>query len=269
MPHYLCATCGVEYGPAESPPARCRICEDPRQYVPPGGQAWTTMEALQADHHNVITELEPGLHQIVTEPAFGIGQRALLVQASGGNVLWDCVSLIDDATVKAVQVLGGLSAMAASHPHMFGAMVAWSHAFGGAPIHLPAGFERWVGCPDPLIQYWSGDQRELEQGVSLHRCGGHFTDSDVLLWPDGADGRGVLLTSDTLHVTRDRRHISFMYSYPNYIPLPAATVDRIVERVLPLPFDRVYSHFTDLQILADGKEAVRRSAERYKRAIEA
>ena len=268
MPNFLCATCGLEYGPMESPPERCPICDDPRQYVPPGGQAWTTLEALQATHRNHLTELEPRLYQIVTEPAFAIGQRALLAQAPGGNVLWDCLSLIDNETVEAVNGLGGLSAMVASHPHMFGAMVAWSQAFGGVPIHLPAGFERWVQRPDPVIHYWTGDQLELEQGVSLHCCGGHFTDSDVLLWPAGASGRGALFTSDTLHVARDRRHVSFMYSYPNYIPLSAATVDRIVERVLPLPFDRVYSHFPDLQIETDGKDAIRRSAERYKQAIQ-
>ena len=58
-----------------------------------------------------------------------------------------------------------------------------------------------------------------------------------------------------------------MYSYPNYIPLPAATVERIVRAVEPLAYDRVYGAFWDLVIARGGKAAVRRSAERYVRAL--
>ena len=77
----------------------------------------------------------------------------------------------------------------------------------------------------------------------------------------------MLLTSDTLHVTPDRRHVAFMYSYPNYIPLSPTAVDQVVDTVMPLPFDRIYSHFYHLVIETDAKEAVRRSAERHKQAI--
>jgi hypothetical protein len=182
-------------------------------------------------------------------------------------VLWDCLSLIDHATVEAINALGGVSALAASHPHMFGSMVEWSHAFGNAPIYLHADYEPWVQRPDPVIQFWEGDSHTLDQGIGLYRCGGHFTGSTVLLWPEGAEGRGVLLSSDTMHVTPDRRHVSFMYSYPNYIPLAPTAVDRIVDTLMPLKFDRIYSHFYHLEIEADAKDAVRRSVERYKRAL--
>jgi hypothetical protein len=267
MPNYICVMCGNQYQATAEPPARCLICEDERQYVNPAGQAWTTLEALQGDHHNVTSPLEPGLTEIGTEPKFAIGQRALLVQAAQGNVLWDCVSLIDEATVAALETLGGISALAMSHPHMFGSMVAWSHAFGQAPIYLHADYEPWIPRPDPVIEFWAGDSHELAGGVTLHRCGGHFKGSTVLLWPDGAAGRGVLLSSDTIHVTPDRRHVSFMYSYPNYIPLSAPMVDAIVATVMPLKFDRIYSHFYHLDIQTEAKESVRRSADRYKQAI--
>ncbi len=268
MLNYICITCGVETPASDAAPARCPICEDERQYVNPVGQAWTTLAALQQDHHNVIETLEPGLVEIVTRPKFGIGQRALLVQAPAGNVLWDCVSLIDAGTSEAIEALGGVSAMAVSHPHMFGSMVAWSRAFGGAPIYLHREYERWVQRPDPVIEFWSGDDLALDQGVSLHRCGGHFKGSTVLLWPGGADCRGALLSSDTLHVTPDRRHVAFMYSYPNYIPLASTAVDRIVEKVRGLKFDRMYSHFQHLVIDSEAKEAIRRSVARYQRAIQ-
>jgi glyoxylase-like metal-dependent hydrolase (beta-lactamase superfamily II) len=204
---------------------------------------------------------------IGTEPRFAIGQRALLVQTAQGNVLWDCVSLIDDATIQAVAELGGISSLAMSHPHLFGSMVEWSHAFQNAPIYLHADHKPWVQRSDPVIEYWEGDTYELQGGLTLYRCGGHFDGSTVLLWPEGADGRGVLLSGDTMYVAPDRRHVSFMYSYPNFIPLQASAVDRIVERVMPLRFDRIYGHFFDLEIEANAKEVVQRSAERYKRAI--
>ena len=267
MPNYICVTCGNQYAATEQPPPHCLICEDERQYVNPQGQTWTTLEALQQEYHNLVRPLEPGLTEIGTAPKFAIGQRALLVQAATGNVLWDCVSLIDKATIAAIEALGGISALAMSHPHMFGSMVEWSHAFGKAPIYLHSDLKRWVQRPDPVIEFWEGENHELAEGLTLHRCGGHFKGSTVLLWPEGAAGRGVLLSSDTLHVAPDRRHVSFMYSYPNYIPLAASAVDRIVEKVMPLKFDRMYSHFYHLAIEADAKGAVQRSAERYKQAI--
>jgi glyoxylase-like metal-dependent hydrolase (beta-lactamase superfamily II) len=222
---------------------------------------------LERAHKNVFTPLESGLTEIVTEPKFAIGQRALLVQTPDGNVLWDCVSLIDEATIETIEELGGISSLATSHPHMYGSMVEWSHAFGDAPIHLHSANERWVMRPDPVIEFWDGESHKLDQGVTLYRCGGHFTGSTVLHWPDGAEGRGVLLSSDTLYVTWDLKHVSFMYSYPNYIPLSAQIVDEVAQKVAPLQFDRIFSHFSGLNIGKDAKGIVERSVERYKEAI--
>ena len=267
MPNYICITCGNQYGATEEPPAHCLICEEERQYVNPEGQMWVTHDDLEQSHNNVIRSLEPGLSEIETVPKFAIGQRALLVQTPKGNVLWDCVSVIDKATIKEIENLGGVSALAVSHPHMFGSMVEWSHAFDNPPIHLHADFEKWVQRPDPVIEYWDGESYILEQGLSLHRCGGHFKGSTILLWREGAEGQGALLTSDGLYVTADRRHVSFMYSYPNNIPLSASIADRIGDTVRTLNFERVYSHFRYRQILSDGKEAIKLSVERYKQAI--
>lgn len=180
MKNYICVTCGVQFKESEGPPPRCPVCEDKRQYVNFKGQSWSTLDKLQQDHKNVFQSLEPGLTEIITEPSVGIGQRALLVEGPGGNVLWDCVSLIDDATIAAVEARGGVSSLAMSHAHMFGSMVEWSHAFGNAPIRLHASNERWVMRPDPVIEYWEEDSHrldQLDQGISLQRCGGHFAGS--------------------------------------------------------------------------------------------
>ena len=267
MQNHICVTCGNQHANGNEPPTHCPICEDERQWVRHEGQAWTTLGELKRAHNNVFNSLEHGLTEIVTEPKFAIGQRALLVQTPDGNVLWDCISLIDDATIKTIEALGGISSLAMSHPHLYGSMVEWSHAFGNAPIYLHSANKRWVMRPDPVIVFWEGDNHRLDQGLTLYRCGVHFTGSSVLHWSDGAVGRGVLLSSDALYVTWDRKHVSFMYSYPNYIPFSASVIDEIVQKVAPLGFDRIYSHFSGLVIDKDAKDVVQRSVERYKKAI--
>jgi hypothetical protein len=191
----------------------------------------------------------------------------LLVQSPGGNVLWDCISMIDDATVEAVLNLGGLAAIAISHPHYYSSMVEWSRAFHGIPIYLHAADRRWVMRPDPAIDFWEGETRGLHDGLTLVRCGGHFEGGTVLHWPAGAEGQGVLLSGDILQVCQDRRHVSFMYSYPNYIPLTAGAVRRAVAAVEPFAFDRIYGFMFDLVIGSDARAAVSRSRDRYLRAI--
>ena len=131
MPAFICTACGTQYSPSEAPPEACPICNDERQFVPASGQSWTTLEKLRDRHSNKFCRLAPGLTTIETSPAFGIGQRAILVNTPNGNVLWDCIALVDDATVDLLQGLGGLSAIAISHPHYYTTMVEWSRAFGG------------------------------------------------------------------------------------------------------------------------------------------
>src|SRR5258708_643900 len=126
---YICKTCGVQFAPTDGPPEHCPVCEDERQYIGHNGQEWTTHSALQKSHHNIIKPAEPGLTGIGTDPHFAIGQRALLVQTPAGNVLWDCISLLDDPTVAAVNALGGIAAIAISHPHFYSSMIEWSHRF--------------------------------------------------------------------------------------------------------------------------------------------
>jgi glyoxylase-like metal-dependent hydrolase (beta-lactamase superfamily II) len=267
MTNYICNTCGVQFASTAEPPEHCPICDDPRQYLKPEGQTWTTLEELQAARSNVFKPQEPHLMGIGTEPSFAIGQRALLIQTPQGNILWDCISLIDQSTIEQVRALGGLSAIAISHPHFYSAVMEWSQAFGNVPIYLHAANQEWVMRPDPAIVFWDSPTYSLGEGLTLVRCGGHFPGSTVLHWAAGADGRGALFTGDTLQVVADTRYVSFMYSYPNLIPLPARSVERIVQAVEPFAFDRIYGGWFDRVIASDAKTAVARSAARYLQAI--
>jgi glyoxylase-like metal-dependent hydrolase (beta-lactamase superfamily II) len=267
MQNFICITCGTQYAATDQPPARCPICEDERQYITPSGQQWTTLETLRAVHHNVFKPLEPGLTGIGSEPKFAIGQRAVLIETDNGNILWDCITFIDDETVTAIRKMGGISAIAISHPHFYSSMIEWSRAFDNAPIFLHADNKPWVMRPDPVINFWEGETQPLLEGVRLIRCGGHFPGSTVLHWAGGAEGRGLLLTGDTIYIAADQRYVSFMYSYPNLIPLSATAIRRIVAAVEPFAYDRIYSGWFEAVVATEAKAAVRRSAERYIRAI--
>jgi hypothetical protein len=262
----VCATCGTQFA-APTPPDCCPICADERQYVGHGGQRWTTLAELRHERRNAIRPVEPGLTGIGTEPTFAIGQRALLLEAPGGNILWDCVTLLDDATIAAVRERGGIAAIAISHPHFYSAMVAWGRAFE-APIYLHAADRRHVSRPDPAIRFWDGDAHPLGDGLTLIRCGGHFAGSTTLHWAVGAGGRGSLLTGDTIQVVADRHRVGFMRSYPNLIPLPADAVRRIANAVAPFSFDRLHGGWWDGTVERDAKTAVARSAARYVAALE-
>jgi hypothetical protein len=263
MTPYICRTCGVQHAESESPPERCIICEDERQYVGWGGQQWTTLDEMRAgDYHNDLREHEPGLTGIGTRPHFGIGQRALLVQTPAGNALYDCITYIDDETVDAVRALGGIDAIGVSHPHFYGSLIEWSHAFGSAPVYIPEADIGWVTRPDPAVRPWSGAV-EVVPGLTLVQTGGHFEGSAVLHWAAGAEGRGVLLTGDSIAVAQDRRYVTFMWSYPNFLPLGEAAVRGIAEAVRPYEFDRIYGGWWPLVVDRDAKRAVERSAERY------
>jgi hypothetical protein len=267
MPAFICTTCGTQYPPSETPPPACPICEDPRQYVNPAGQNWTTRDALARGHANAFRLLAPELFSITTAPGFAIGQRALLVCRSGGNFLWDCLSFLDPATEALIRALGGLTGIAISHPHFYAAMADWATAFR-CPVHLHAADRQWVMRPDPAIHFWEGQSLAVTPGLTLIRCGGHFAGGTVLHWADGASGKGVLLSGDILQVLPDRRHVSFMRSFPNHWPVSAPAVRRIQTSFAGIAFDAVYGAFADREIVTDARAALEASVARYLAAIE-
>jgi glyoxylase-like metal-dependent hydrolase (beta-lactamase superfamily II) len=223
------------------------VCEDPRQYVPVSGQAWTTLEALRDSHRNVI-RAEGAFTAVGVEPSFAIGQRALLVD----DVLWDCVPLLDAD-------VGPLRAVAISHPHYYSTMVEWADAYD-CPVLIHEADREWVMRPSGRIEFWSGSTLELGSS-RLIRCGGHFAGGTVLLHESS------LLAGDIVQVIPDRAWVSFMYSFPNYIPLPADSVQAIASALAPYSFERIYGAWWGTVIEADGAAIVQRSAQRYVDAL--
>jgi glyoxylase-like metal-dependent hydrolase (beta-lactamase superfamily II) len=267
MANFICTTCGTQYAESVEPPRDCLICNDERQYIGWGGQSWTTLEQLRSEYRNRIEPEGPRLTGIGTDPKFAIGQRALHLRTPDGGFLWDCISLVDDATVEKIRSLGGVTGMAVSHPHYYSSMVDWSRALGDVPVYLHAADSQWVVRHDRAIVFWDGDRREVAPGITLIRCGGHFPGATVLHWREGAEGLGAVLSGDSVMVAQDRRTAGFMYSYPNYIPLGAAAVQAIGAALEPFEFEQVYGAWFGQNILEGGKAAVRYSVRRYLLAI--
>ena len=266
MPFWICEQCGAQFPDTREPPCACPICEDERQYVNWKGQRWLAREQL-AGSHKLVWRDDLGVVGIGLEPSFAIGQRALLLREPDGCVMWDCVPMATPEAVDYVRSLGGLKAIAVSHPHYYGAVADWSEAFGRAPIYLHGDDAQWVTRPDRSIVAWKGESQCISGDITLLRAGGHFAGGTVLHWRSAAEGRGALFTGDIVMVAMDRRSVSFMYSYPNLIPLNAAAVRGIAEIIAPLAFDRIYGAWWGRNIADDAKALFGKSVERYLAAI--
>ena len=262
---YICLTCGVQHAASEAPPERCLICNDERQYVGWGGQRWTTLLDMKAaGHANRFRDVEgePGLTSIDTRPRFAIGQRALLVQTRNGNFLWDCISYIDEDTVQRIRNVGGLHGISASHPHFYGAMIEWSHAFGGAPVFLPLADKQWLARPDHIGSLVRGLEGDLAGADPRAGAAGTSTAARCCTGLKAAEegraayrrydlGRGGPPLGD-LHAQLSQLH-----------PSPEPAVRGIVQAVQPYPFERIYGGWWENDVMADGMGVVERSAERY------
>lgn len=263
---WICTTCGTQHQASIEQPPRCAICCDERQYVAWAGQQWTSPGKLR-EHHAIVFDTEEGVRTMRAEPSFGIGQRAFLVPHGRGHMMWECLSLVTEAAVEELERLGGVTGIAISHPHFYSSMVEWSEALGNVPIYLHAADQEWVQRPSNNLRFWEGDRMELPENLVLVRLGGHFPGSAGLWWKNGPRPGGSLFSGDAIQVVMDRRHATFMYSYPNAIPLPPAAVRELEERVADLAYDDVFGYSPGRQIIGDAKASIKASFERYLTAI--
>lgn len=261
----ICATCGTRYATTKTATDTCPICTDERQYVGDGGQTWTSYNSLAKGHSIKIAKLQDNLYELKITPDFAISQKAHLVLAKGGNVLWDCIPYLDEQTVTYIKALGGIKAIAISHPHYYSLMAEWAAAFN-CPIYLHHLDKQWVQDESKHIHLWKGSELELWDGLKVVHTGGHFDGSTAMHLPH--HGKGTLLTGDTLYVARDHQHVSMMYSYPNLVPLPKKAIEQISQRIEPLEFDTIHGAFDGQLIPTGAKEAFRRSVKRYLRIFE-
>ncbi|KAI1850909.1 hypothetical protein JX266_003574 [Neoarthrinium moseri] len=287
----VCSTCGTQFPTSDAQAVKtCFICDDPRQFTPPTGQSFTTLDAVRSGHRNVFYPLpsgsatssagqDPDFVSIVTEPKFAIGQRAVLVKTPHGNVLWDCVTLLDEETIERITGLGGLKAIVISHPHYYSAHVEWARAFQ-CPVYLADEDREWTTQSSSYQSFITEAELDLpvageSAGVRVLKLGGHFPGSLVLLY------KGRLLVADTLITTpaglgsweanalgeaRERpkglNSYGFMWSIPNMIPLPPAEMERMWAILNKYSFVSSHGAFVKTDIFGkDGSEVKRRVLE--------
>jgi len=257
----ICATCGTKY-PNDYKKDNCIICEDKRQYVPLDGQKWTNSKTLLSNHKVEIKQLKPHLYEFLIKPTFGIGQRAIFVESDQGNILWDCIPLLDNEVQNFISEKGGLKGIAISHPHYYSNMKEWSKKFN-CPIYLPETEKDFVVNGTNKIHYWSGEGIKLWDGIELIRIGGHFKGSSILRIPTLSE-KGTILCGDTFYLSMSLKHFSVMYSYPNRIPLPIAEVERIRDKVKEINFDEIYGFWNYQHLKGNPKQLLLKSLDIYK-----
>ncbi|KAL1966706.1 hypothetical protein VTN77DRAFT_3903 [Rasamsonia byssochlamydoides] len=296
----ICSTCGVQY-PESDPSLRssCSVCDDPRQYVAPTGQSWTTLRAMQESkkYHNEFIPMENDdnlsnagggrkLISIRTVPQVAIGQRAILCcsPTRGNNILWDCITYLDEETVRYIkEEFGGIKAIVISHPHYFSTCLCWAEAFD-CNVYLSAEDAEWVMRRGERQVLWEGgrlgflssssssdittsDAKAQEDCEFLAvKTGGHFPGSSVLWWKPTRK----LLVADTIyvvpsgvyHIDRPPNTVSFtfMWSYPNFIPLHPSAIHQIWKSLQDLDFDDTHAAFLGRDTRGNSRKRVLGSA---------
>ncbi|KAH9822787.1 metallo-beta-lactamase family protein [Teratosphaeria destructans] len=269
----ICVACGTQFDlPADSPPNGCRICDDPRQFVPPTGQAWTSLARMRGHHTNRWKPVggadhEDALTSIWTEPKFAIGQRCILVETGAGNVLWDCITYLDDDTTAFINSRGGLAAIVISHPHYYTTHLLWADTFD-CPVYLAQDDAPWLNTPDPARRrrFITTETAKILDPITAIKLGGHFPGSLVLHWTPPSDGGGgnnnKLLIADTFvttpsalyHIDRPPGTTSyaFMWAIPNMIPLPPATLQQMWRRIRAFDFASTHGAFVGQDVRGEG-----------------
>ena len=313
----ICQACGTQYAEVVS---SCKICDDrmsassllwlpsllhhthitnhlpARQFIPATGQQWTTLPDLRQTHQNTILPhpTAPNVYTIQTHPRQAIGQRAFIIQTSAGNILWDCLTLLDAATVKAITDLGGLTAIVISHPHFYTTHLLWAAVFN-CPVYLADDDKQWLATPDNIsvdapkaqdpdmpsvpgaidtaepasarvfISGPPGSARDIpgtngqSTGAKAVKVGGHFPGSMVLLHNDR------IYVGDTIMPTpsgtgvhkKGMNSFSFMWSYPNMIPLSPTELASMWKALSTIEFTAVHGGFAGLDVEGpDTKERV-------------
>jgi hypothetical protein len=257
----ICTTCGTQFPLSDRAPDACPICDDDRQYVPETGQSWTTFEKLKENHQIIIGKLHDNLYELKMNPSFAIGQRALLVLAPEGNILWDCIALLDQPTIEFIHSQGGLRAIAFSHPHFYTTMNEWAETFA-CPIYIHQNDARFIVNQGRRIELWGSREKELWNEMRLINVGGHFPGSSILQIPF-LSPKGVILCGDSFVISPSRKHIAVMHSYPNKIPLPLKEIEHIREQLKPLNFDTIHGWNDSQNISLNAKEILEDSLAKY------
>ncbi|KAL9111968.1 MAG: hypothetical protein Q9227_003588 [Pyrenula ochraceoflavens] len=273
-----------------------RLKLDPRQFVPPSGQAFTTLAEMRRDGYKnkwKQDDVEKDVWSVWTEPKFAIGQRAVLLTTPHGNVLWDCITFLDQETVDKILTHGPLTAIIISHPHYYTTHADWSTTFSHCPIYTSSLDSSWLSRPAPAPAsshtFLTSPLTPILPSITALIVGGHFAGSLCLHYEDKLFVADTLVTVPSAHnpsspgevarraeVTGRKEggsrneqigHTSyaFMYSIPNMIPLSPREMVRMWGVLGRVEWRTTFGAFVGSEVRCDGTlEGRRRVVESMK-----
>ncbi|KAH7003048.1 beta-lactamase-like protein [Fusarium venenatum] len=261
----VCDTCGTQFPTADRSTLKtCHICDDPRQFVPPSGQSFSTLGELKKHFKNewIGCPSDPNITFIHSIPKLAIGQRAILIQTPKGNILWDCITLLDDETILKIKEKGGLRAIVISHPHFYSTHVQWARAFA-CPVYIAAEDKSWTTFEsEHQVALTESSTPILDTGATAIKLGGHFPGSLVLHYKSRLFIADTLMTTasgvgnwdvDATGAKRAARppglnSFSFLWSIPNFIPLGVDEMVRMWRALKGVEFTATHGGFTEMDI---------------------
>ncbi len=258
----ICTTCGTRYDNEHFDEKICPVCADDRQYVNLNGQQWTSYAEMKDSHSLYFNKLRDDIYEISIRPSFAIGQKGHLILHPEGNVLWDCLPFLDEAAASFINKLGGLKAIAISHPHYYSLMAEWANYFG-CPIYLHEKDRKWVFDNEENIHFFSEEKLKLSEGIEIVNTGGHFPGSTVLHYTT-EKRPATLFGGDTLYLSLHKKHFSAMYSYPNNIALDRKELFSCFEKLKALNFDVFFGAFSWQNLYEGAGKIFEKSLERYR-----
>ncbi|MEZ4953115.1 MAG: hypothetical protein R2825_06025 [Saprospiraceae bacterium] len=261
----ICKTCGTRYSNEKYAEDMCQVCLDDRQYVKASGQEWVSFNTLMEEHSIKMKQHSEELFEITIWPSFALGQRAFFIKSDQGNILWDCIPLITEPIVSFIQQHGGVQAIAISHPHYYSLMDEWAKVFD-APVYIHQDDQQWVMDSKENILFWSGDTNPLTPKTTLINTGGHFPGSTVL-HHQFRNTTPALFTGDSLYLSRDKKHLSAMYSFPNLIPLTNSKTEQVFAAIKSYDFDDIFGAFSGQDLYKGGRVVFENSLQRYRFAF--
>ncbi|TQV90726.1 hypothetical protein V2A60_006934 [Cordyceps javanica] len=205
---------------------------------------------MQSGYKNEIKQdsVDGRIWSIFSSPQFAIGQRAVFIETEAGNVLWDCISLLDPDTIDFIKSRGGLKAIAISHPHFYSTHLDWAHEFD-CPVYLAVEDKEWINRDDERghRRFVSGLSLEILPAVNIVKLGGHFPGSSALHWNENLFvGDSIGISQSGLvraHHNKNHQVFFFHYAFPNFIPLGPTAMLEMWERLERWEFTSLFSLF--------------------------
>lgn len=237
---YACENCGFWQRYFAEPPS-CPVCTDVRNDLPEDGWSWLAAAEAAGGYGGEVRQLSDGFYEAVTTPGLGLAGRGWLTIRDGVNVAFEAAPYYAASMLDAIEALGGIQRLAASHVHGYGALWQLQDRFAPEVLAIHKDDLQLTKAFRVTAPY--DDTYALGPGITLHHVGGHYEGQAVAY--DEHDRR--LFSGDVFKVDQDEDGravaISTHKAFHKNIPLTHAELRRYREVIARLDFDGVCTPF--------------------------